>query len=111
MVEAPRPEAKCVHCGGLVDGYADVEFKGNDPSPGDPAVCIHCGGVQVFDDDLSFRKPRPDEECEIFTDDAVIRAVRAVNAFRAEREARASEAIDRGLAKTRGAYSPAEADD
>lgn len=55
----------CPQCGAPND--MATSWGGDDsPEPGDVSLCVGCGTVLVFNDDMSSRKPTPDEEVEIF---------------------------------------------
>lgn len=70
-------ENHCPYCNHLLDGISQVNGE-NLPEPGDASICIQCGNVSVFDDDLSLRKPLPEEESAIQEDPTIREAQRAI---------------------------------
>lgn len=54
----------CLQCGALLDAASGM-FENATPKAGDCSLCIHCGFAMVFTDELTFRKPTPDEASEI----------------------------------------------
>lgn len=56
-VETEMPPSQCCECGYKVNG-ASGPCK---PEPGDLTLCIQCACLNVFNTDLSLRKPTDEE--------------------------------------------------
>jgi hypothetical protein len=70
-------ENYCPFCNHLSDGLSQVNGE-NLPNPGDASICIQYGNVSVFSNDLSLRKPLPEEESDIQADHTIREAQRAI---------------------------------
>ena len=71
--------SSCPWCYAFVDG-ATVLGKDEDAVPvgGDVSICLYCARVGVYEDDLSIRKPTPEERETFDKDDDIFKAVQAV---------------------------------
>lgn len=67
----------CPSCNILLDGASQLNGD-NMPNPGDVGVCVYCSNVHVFDDDLSMRKPTPEEESEILKNPHIIKIQKSI---------------------------------
>lgn len=56
----------CPHCGAKVDAASQI--GGEDaPRAGDVSLCVYCGEWNIFNEDMSIRKPTVDEYVEFGT--------------------------------------------
>jgi NAD-dependent SIR2 family protein deacetylase len=49
----------CPYCHAELD--STMSFESSKPKPGDVSVCAECGEIAVFDENLEFRIPTPEE--------------------------------------------------
>ena len=71
--------SSCPWCYAFVDGASIIT---NDekavPVGGDVSICLYCAHIGVYEDDLSIRKPTPEERETFDKDDDIFKAVQAV---------------------------------
>lgn len=60
-IDSEVPPSQCVECGKKMDMASG---RGATPEPGDFTLCIRCGSLNVFDVDLTLRRPTLDEYVE-----------------------------------------------
>lgn len=57
------PTCHCPHCNTIIN--RSTQTTSNVPKPGDITMCSHCGGWGVFDANIMFSIPPPDERKRI----------------------------------------------
>jgi hypothetical protein len=57
----PIKKSPCPNCGTKNDRTAPFGHTSGSPQPGHFTVCFSCGGINIFAEDLSVRKPTPEE--------------------------------------------------
>ena len=67
----------CLYCNHKLDGATQVNGN-HQPKPGDVSICIACGNVSIFKEDMTLRKPSPEEEAEMQNDPNILEAQRAI---------------------------------
>jgi len=63
--------SNCIDCGKLLNGATAIDSD-SAPDPGDVTVCIYCGSLMIFEDDLSLRRPQPEEIVEMAGDERIL---------------------------------------
>ena len=71
--------SKCPWCYAFVDGATVItDDEKLLPVGGDVSICLYCARVGVYEDDLTIRKPTPEESLVFLADDDIFRAIQAV---------------------------------
>jgi hypothetical protein len=61
------PKTECPKCKQPLDGATSME-RDYGPKTGDVSLCYYCATLLIYDDDLTQRKPTPEELKEIGKD-------------------------------------------
>jgi hypothetical protein len=73
------PARRCLNCGHEVDAADSLATpNASRPSEGDVCVCIKCAEAMIFNADLSFRWPTPEERAEILAEPDTADTITAV---------------------------------
>jgi hypothetical protein len=73
------PMRRCLKCGHAVDAADSLATPdAPPPSEGDICVCIKCAEPMIFNADLSFRWPTPEERAEILAEPDTADTIKAV---------------------------------
>lgn len=60
MKSTELSKRKCPACGHDIEASTHLVDEVS-PEPGDVSVCLYCGEFYIFDDDMNFRDPTPEE--------------------------------------------------
>lgn len=76
------PGAHCVNCGKAIDGAMALR-GGRGPQPGDLSICAFCSHLAAYGDDMRLRNLNDEEVREAAGDPDLIRAMKALGAWKA----------------------------
>jgi ribosomal protein L40E len=75
--ESITPDSICSRCGNHFDRATSATPTAPKPLPGSVSICYRCGALGIFNDNLTVRRPTPEELEELEQSEKVQRVLQA----------------------------------